>query len=49
MSFPKDAEPLRVFIGEVDPDEHRAPYEVIVEKARLEGLVPAPGYSLSIK
>ncbi len=41
MSLPKEAELLRIFIGESDHYGHRPLYEVIVEEARRRGLAGA--------
>jgi uncharacterized protein len=41
MKLPSEAELLRVFIGESDKFEGRPLYEVIVEKARHNGLAGA--------
>ena len=41
MQLPSDAQLLRIFIGESDKCEGRPLYEVIVERARKEGLAGA--------
>ena len=41
MDLPKDAELLRIFIGESDHYGHRPLYEAIVEQARENGLAGA--------
>jgi uncharacterized protein len=41
MKLPKEAELLRVFIGEADLHEGRPLYEVLVQEARLQGLAGA--------
>ncbi len=41
MSLPKEAELLRIFIGESDHYGHRPLYEAIVEEARRRGLAGA--------
>ena len=41
MDLPKDAELLRIFIGEDDRHGHRPLYEAIVEEARKRGLAGA--------
>lgn len=44
MNLPREAELLRVFIGESDKYEGRLLYELIVEKAREGGLAGATVY-----
>ncbi len=44
MDLPSDAELLRVFIGEDDKYDGRLLYELIVEKARKDGLAGATVY-----
>lgn len=44
MNLPHEAELLRVFIGEDDKYDGRLLYELIVEKARKEGLAGATVY-----
>ncbi|MCF8041440.1 MAG: DUF190 domain-containing protein [Desulfarculaceae bacterium] len=44
MNLPHEAELLRVFIGEGDKYEGRLLYELIVEKAREDGLAGATVY-----
>jgi len=44
MNLPHEAELLRVFIGEDDKYDGRLLYELIVEKARQEGLAGATVY-----
>ncbi|MBU1274725.1 MAG: DUF190 domain-containing protein [Proteobacteria bacterium] len=44
MNLPHEAELLRVFIGESDKYEGRLLYELIVEKAREDGLAGATVY-----
>ncbi|MBU1157411.1 MAG: DUF190 domain-containing protein [Proteobacteria bacterium] len=44
MNLPHEAELLRVFIGESDKYQGRLLYELIVEKARKEGLAGATVY-----
>ena len=41
MQVPRDAMPLRIFIGEDDRHEHRPLYEAIVLKAREQHLAGA--------
>ncbi len=41
MELPKDAELLRIFIGESDRYGHRPLYEAIVEEARKRGMAGA--------
>jgi uncharacterized protein len=41
MSLPSEMEILRVFVGELDKDDHRPLYETIVEKAHRRGLTGA--------
>lgn len=41
MSLPKEADLLRIFIGEADHYGHRPLYEAIVEEARKRGLAGA--------
>ena len=41
MQLPSDAQLLRIFIGESDKCDGRPLYEMIVERARLEGLAGA--------
>lgn len=41
MHLPEEAELLRVFVGESDKHGHRPLYEVIVERARAQGLAGA--------
>ncbi len=41
MQLPSDAKLLRIFIGESDKFEHKPLYEVIVERARKEGMAGA--------
>ncbi len=41
MQLPSDAQLLRIFIGESDRHDGRPLYEVIVEKARAQGLAGA--------
>jgi PII-like signaling protein len=44
MNLPREAELLRVFIGEGDKYDGRLLYELIVEKAREQGLAGATVY-----
>ncbi|MCB2192316.1 MAG: DUF190 domain-containing protein [Deltaproteobacteria bacterium] len=44
MNLPREAELLRVFIGEGDKYQGRLLYELIVEKAREQGLAGATVY-----
>ena len=44
MNLPHEAELLRVFIGEDDKYQGRLLYELIVEKAREDGLAGATVY-----
>ena len=41
MNLPREAELLRIFIGESDHHHHRPLYEVIVEEARKRGMAGA--------
>ncbi|HPQ81919.1 MAG TPA: DUF190 domain-containing protein, partial [bacterium] len=41
MQLPSDAQLLRIFIGESDRIEGKPLYEIIVERARKEGLAGA--------
>jgi PII-like signaling protein len=41
MELPKDAELLRIFVGESDRYGHRPLYEAIVEEARKRGMAGA--------
>ncbi|GAB7022679.1 DUF190 domain-containing protein [Salidesulfovibrio brasiliensis] len=44
MQLPNEAERIRIFIGESDRHEGRLLSEVLVEKARSEGLAGATAY-----
>ncbi len=41
MNLPSEAEPVRIFIGDIDKRGHRPLYEVVVEEARQRGLAGA--------